>query len=69
MSEHRPNHEALAQRRAEGFVAACSCGWIGRERAERRAASRDASEHEERAPLRELRGTAKGTGQERGQPV
>jgi hypothetical protein len=69
MSENRPTHEALARRRAEGFVAACSCGWIGRERAGRRAASRDASEHEERAPIRELRRTAKGTNQERSQAV
>ena len=69
MSEYRPTHEALARRRAEGFVAACSCGWIGRERAERRAASRDAGEHEERAPIRELSRTAKGTERERSQPV
>jgi hypothetical protein len=69
MSEQRPTHEALARRRAEGFVAACSCGWIGRERSDRRAASRDAGEHEERAPIRELRETATGIDQERGQPA
>jgi hypothetical protein len=59
MSDYRPNHEALARRRAEGFVAMCSCGWIGRERSDRRSASRDAREHEERAPVRELRRLAK----------
>jgi hypothetical protein len=69
MSDHRPTHEALAHRRRDGFIAICSCGWIGRDRGERRAASRDAREHEERAPIRELRGTAKGTDQERSQPV
>jgi hypothetical protein len=69
MSEQRPTHEALARRHAEGFVAACSCGWIGRVRAGRRAASRDAREHEETAPLRELRQAAKGSDQERSQPV
>jgi hypothetical protein len=55
MSDYRPTHEALARRRAEGFVAICCCGWIGRERQDRRSASRDAREHEERAPVRELR--------------
>lgn len=54
MSYH-PTHEALARRRAESFVAMCSCGWIGRERDDRRAATRDAREHEERAPIRERR--------------
>jgi hypothetical protein len=55
MSDYRPIHEALARRRAEGFVGMCCCGWIGRERPDRRAASRDAREHEERAPVRERR--------------
>jgi hypothetical protein len=55
MKGHRPTHEALARRRDDGFVAACTCGWIGRDRDDRRAASRDAREHEERAPIRELR--------------
>jgi len=55
MSEYRPDHEALARRRGEGFVALCCCGWIGRERSDRRSASRDAGEHEDRAPIRESR--------------
>ncbi len=55
MSDYRPTHEALAYRRADGFLAMCSCGWIGRERLDRRSASRDAREHEERAPIREAR--------------
>ena len=55
MSGFHPTHEALARRRADGFVASCSCGWIGRERDDRRAATRDAREHEERAPIRERR--------------
>jgi hypothetical protein len=55
MSGYRPTHEALAQRRADGFVAVCSCGWFGRDRPDRRQASRDAREHEERAPIRESR--------------
>jgi hypothetical protein len=55
MSDYRPTHEALARRRGEGFVALCCCGWIGRERADRRSASRDAREHEDRAPVCESR--------------
>jgi hypothetical protein len=45
----------MAKRRGEGFVATCSCGWIGRDRGERRSASRDALEHERRAPIKEWR--------------
>jgi hypothetical protein len=59
MSDYRPTHEALARRHPQGFVAICCCGWIGRERSDRRSASRDAREHEERAPVRELRRLAK----------
>jgi hypothetical protein len=59
VSKYRPSHEALARRRAENFVATCTCGWIGREREDRRAATRDAREHEERAPIRELRSLAR----------
>jgi hypothetical protein len=55
MSASRPTHEALARRRADSFVASCTCGWIGRDRDDRRAATRDAREHEERAPIRERR--------------
>jgi len=55
VNDYRPTHEALAYRRAERFVAICSCGWIGRERLDRRSASRDAREHEDRAPIREAR--------------
>lgn len=55
MSDYRPTHEALARRRGEGFVALCCCGWIGRERSDRRAASHDAREHEDRVPIRESR--------------
>ncbi len=55
MNEYRPTHEALAHRRGRGFVALCSCGWIGRDRTDRREATRDAREHEERAPIRERR--------------
>jgi hypothetical protein len=64
MSDYRPAHEALARRRGEGFVALCSCGWIGRERGDRRAASRDVREHEDRAPLRESRRLATGADSE-----
>jgi hypothetical protein len=55
VNDYRPTHEALAYRRADGFIAICSCGWLGRERLDRRSASRDAREHEERAPIREAR--------------
>ena len=55
MSSFHPTHEALARRRTDSFVATCSCGWIGRDRDDRRAATRDAREHEERAPIRERR--------------
>jgi hypothetical protein len=55
MSDYRPKHEAIAHRRGDGFLAICCCGWIGRERSDRRSASRDAREHEERAPIKELR--------------
>lgn len=66
MSEYRPDHEALAHRRGERFIALCSCGWIGRERGEQRAATRDAREHEERAPIREARSLAQAAEQEAG---
>jgi hypothetical protein len=68
MSNYHPAHEALAQRRADGFVAMCSCGWFGRERRDRRLASRDALEHEERAPIREARWIAKESTRETAQP-
>ncbi len=55
MNDYRPTHEALAYRRGAGFLAMCTCGWIGRERLDRRSATRDAREHEERAPIREAR--------------
>jgi hypothetical protein len=55
MDEFRPAHEALAHRRGDRHLALCSCGWIGRERTDRRAATRDAREHEERAPVKERR--------------
>lgn len=42
-------HEALARRRGEGFVAACTCGWFGRDVRDRREATRAALEHEMRS--------------------
>ncbi|MGE0066927.1 MAG: hypothetical protein AB7T48_06190 [Solirubrobacterales bacterium] len=64
MNDYRPTHEALAYRRGDGFLAMCTCGWIGRERLDRRAATRDAREHEERAPIREARRLAQSAEQE-----
>lgn len=44
-----PHHDALARRRADGFVATCSCGWYGHDVRDRREATRAALEHEMRA--------------------